>query len=304
MIMREKDIHLSDQELLLYADGELSPYRAAQMREHLAACWTCRARATELEGAIADFVHFHQGRVNAQTPRSDGLRSSLKAKLAVAATEQTSRVHLFPGTFWRQAACACIALLIVTAFVWKLRSGYFGLRHRINVAMASALPDRTLTPGYTRPVKLSDLCGSPHAYAPPAEDESMEQTVFHEYGLPVSTSKSYELDYLITPELGGADDVRNLWPEPYGSTDWNAHVKDELEDRLHTMVCDGQIDLATAQRDIATDWIAAYKRYFHTEAPLPNPENVTMSRLAPDAGSDRRARVVLIASRLGFWPIS
>ena len=30
--------------------------------------------------------------------------------------------------------------------------------------------------------------------------------------------------------------------------------------------------MATAQRDIATDWIAAYKKYFHTNAPL-NKEN-------------------------------
>jgi len=40
---------------------------------------------------------------------------------------------------------------------------------------------------------------------------------------------AYEVDYLITPELGGATDIRNLWP--YGDTVWNAHVKDQLEDR-------------------------------------------------------------------------
>ncbi len=34
------------------------------------------------------------------------------------------------------------------------------------------------------------------------------------------------------------------------------------------MVCAGEVDLATAQRDIATDWIAAYKKYFHTDRPL------------------------------------
>jgi hypothetical protein len=28
------------------------------------------------------------------------------------------------------------------------------------------------------------------------------------------------------------------------------------------------LDLATAQRDLAGDWIAAYKKYFHTNAPL------------------------------------
>ncbi len=32
------------------------------------------------------------------------------------------------------------------------------------------------------------------------------------------------------------------------------------------MVCSGKLDLSTAQRDIATDWIAAYKKYFHTRS--------------------------------------
>jgi len=34
------------------------------------------------------------------------------------------------------------------------------------------------------------------------------------------------------------------------------------------MVCSGKLDLSTAQRDIATDWIAACKKYFHTDRPL------------------------------------
>jgi hypothetical protein len=44
-------------------------------------------------------------------------------------------------------------------------------------------------------------------------------------------------------------------------------VKDALEDRLRDMVCRGQLDLAEAQRDISTDWIAAYKKYFQTNVP-------------------------------------
>jgi hypothetical protein len=34
---------------------------------------------------------------------------------------------------------------------------------------------------------------------------------------------------------------------------WNAHAKDALEERLQHMVCDKQIDLASAQCQIATD---------------------------------------------------
>ena len=42
---------------------------------------------------------------------------------------------------------------------------------------------------------------------------------------------------------------------------WNAHTKDQLEYKLLQLVRSGQVDLHTAQQEIATDWIAAYKKY-------------------------------------------
>jgi len=33
-----------------------------------------------------------------------------------------------------------------------------------------------------------------------------------------------------------------------------------LERKLHKLVCAGQLDLGTAQREIASDWIEAYKK--------------------------------------------
>ena len=98
---------------------------------------------------------------------------------------------------------------------------------------------------------------------------SLQRKVFEEYGIAGAEPRAYEVDYLITPALGGADDIRNLWPQSYSSAVWNARVKDALEDRLHDLVCEGQLDLATAQRDISSDWIAAYKKYFDTDKPLP-----------------------------------
>ena len=80
------------------------------------------------------------------------------------------------------------------------------------------------------------------------------------------------MDHLISLELGGSNRLNNLWPEPYDIT-WNAHVKDRLENRLHELVCTGQLDLMTAQRAIATDWISAYKRYEG-----PNPEKARVKR--------------------------
>ena len=68
---------------------------------------------------------------------------------------------------------------------------------------------------------------------------------------------AYEYDHLVPLELGGApNDPRNLWPEPGTSP----NPKDELENRLREMVCAGEIPLATAQRQIAIDWISTYHR--------------------------------------------
>ncbi len=49
--------------------------------------------------------------------------------------------------------------------------------------------------------------------------------------------------------------------QPSCTGNWNAHIKDKLENKLHADVCAGQVDLKTAQREIAGDWIAAYKKY-------------------------------------------
>ena len=76
-----------------------------------------------------------------------------------------------------------------------------------------------------------------------------------------SNPSCYEEDHLISPEIGGNPrDPDNLWPQPWFGT-WNAMVKDKLENKLHRMVCSGDITLAEAQQAIAKDWIAAYQKY-------------------------------------------
>jgi hypothetical protein len=62
--------------------------------------------------------------------------------------------------------------------------------------------------------------------------------------------------------------------EPRGTTE----VKDRLEDKLHKLVCSGQLDLKTAQKAIASNWIEAYKKYVS-----PNPPS---SRLAPPSATE------------------
>jgi len=71
----------------------------------------------------------------------------------------------------------------------------------------------------------------------------------------------YEEDHLISLELGGAPSAKaNLWPEPYNSPE-GARVKDVVENKLHSLVCDHAVSLATAQRAIAANWWVAYQTY-------------------------------------------
>ena len=76
------------------------------------------------------------------------------------------------------------------------------------------------------------------------------------------------MDHLVPLALGGADVPENLWPEPYDS-EWGAETKDRLEWRLVQLVCGRAVDSEQAQRDIATDWIAAYGKYCPSPADCP-----------------------------------
>jgi hypothetical protein len=99
------------------------------------------------------------------------------------------------------------------------------------------------------------------------------------------THPDYEIDHLIPLCLGGSDDPSNLWPQPRRSIEerWNAEAKDRLERLMCNMVCEGQIDIATAQEAFATDWIAAYQKYYEggkrpiseptASQPSPSPPN-------------------------------
>jgi hypothetical protein len=82
----------------------------------------------------------------------------------------------------------------------------------------------------------------------------------------LAPAREYEIDHLISLELGGSNDIKNLWPESCRTEPWNARAKDKLENRLHELVCTGQILVEDAQRAIAQDWIAAYQHFVGAEA--------------------------------------
>jgi hypothetical protein len=275
--------HLSDTELLLLQTGELSARPASNAQYHLSACDGCRLRLAELEATLGEVKSLS---ARAGDSNTASLRSKLIAEMPLnetggkvsAASKQ--RANFLYGTL-RPFAFVCLAIMGVT-LVGRFvpASGHPPSRNLLSPWQASLLPSKSLTPGVTKTVGLSDLCSTQASTARVPIDDSTARKVFQEYGLPFALRKNYEVDYLITPGLGGSSDIRNLWPEPDESANWNAHVKDTLEDHLHDLVCDGKLPLATAQSEIADDWIAAYKKHFHTDKPLPG--SVSLSdRMTP-----------------------
>ncbi len=137
-------------------------------------------------------------------------------------------------------------------------------------AQADGLPDAAKTPGEANPLLTQDrVCAADFRTGPYRNVSArLKRQVYKSYGLRGNNRKTCpdgtEVDHLISLELGGTNTVRNLWPQSYCGQ-WNAHDKDKLENMLHRLVCSGDITLDEAQREISTDWIAAYRKYIGEE---------------------------------------
>jgi hypothetical protein len=146
----------------------------------------------------------------------------------------------------------------------------------VYTAQAGDLPDPQITPGALSPevvrdVTLDELCHSSTSLVRNVPSK-VKNVVFAEYGLhqehrPDCTGPGhacFEIDHECSLELGCNNDIKNLWPQAYDGTEWNAHVKDKLEDRLHAMICapNPTMTVSDAQQCISTDWIACYKEIF------------------------------------------
>ena len=122
------------------------------------------------------------------------------------------------------------------------------------------LPNPSLTPGATLKLTKDDLCGPNRKEPDGSLSISMKSKVFELYKIRTEDTTPHNIDHLIPISLGGSNDIENLWPQPL-SGEWNYSQKNQLERQLHKLVCNGQLDLATAQKEISTDWVSAYKKY-------------------------------------------
>ena len=134
-------------------------------------------------------------------------------------------------------------------------------------AYGADLPDPVKTPGKADPTLTKErLCAK--GFSTKTVRHVTPQTrvaAFGGYGIVCKNrnptcAKEFELDHLISLEIGGSNDVHNLWPQAYAG-DWGAKIKDKLENKLHVLMCAGTINLEDAQQGISTDWISLYKKW-------------------------------------------
>jgi hypothetical protein len=144
-------------------------------------------------------------------------------------------------------------------------------------AWAGDLPDSSLTPGVVRDdLSLQQICATKWGHDVRLVTAKMRNQVMAEYPDPCPSGK-VEIDHLESRELGGADDVRNLWKQcyevevpgkkPSETPEFGAHKKDRLEDDFGRRIClppsdPNYLPLETARNALRTNWVAAYIERF------------------------------------------
>lgn len=121
------------------------------------------------------------------------------------------------------------------------------------------LGDKDCTPGaIIDGVTKDQICIPGYSKSVRNVPESEKNQVYLEYGITSRQTGEYEVDHLISLELGGSNDISNLWPEAAQPTP-GFHEKDKVENYLHDQVCSGKISLREAQLKIANNWEEFYK---------------------------------------------
>ena len=137
-----------------------------------------------------------------------------------------------------------------------------------------AEPDPHCTPGALNPAvtqaNLDQTICRPGGYTssvrPPEDVTEPEKLAGMAAYSNTSKPSKLENDHLVPISLGGAaNDSRDMWPEINypGATDQSyfENPKDVVELAEHDLVCERRLSLASAQAEIASDWVAAYRRY-------------------------------------------
>ncbi len=137
----------------------------------------------------------------------------------------------------------------------------WGVQTKTSGCVASGgLQDFACTPGAIFPDATSaQICVSGYSGSVRNVPTSTKNQAYAEYGITSHATGEYEVDHLVSLELGGSNDISNLWPE-LASPKPGFHEKDKVENYLHDQVCSGAMTLKNAQVQVATNWLDVYNR--------------------------------------------
>lgn len=138
---------------------------------------------------------------------------------------------------------------------------HFGVQTKTAGCVAqNGLQDTACTPGALITTATKDqICQSGYSKSVRNVPTSEKDQVYAEYGITHHSAGQYEVDHLVSLELGGSNDITNLWPEA-ASPKPGFHEKDKVENYMHEQVCSGAISLKQAQIQIATNWLTVYNQ--------------------------------------------
>ncbi len=139
-----------------------------------------------------------------------------------------------------------------TSYKWGVQTKTSGCK------ASGGVQDHGCTPGDIFPdATKAMICVPGYSKSVRNVPESLKNAVYASYGIKSRTAGEYEVDHLVSLELGGSNDISNLWPE-LAAPKPGFREKDKVENFLHDQVCSGEMTLKEAQIMIATDWHKAF----------------------------------------------
>src|ERR1700730_13237781 len=122
-------VHLEDEQLLRYADGEAPPRDAAAIRSHLEACWQCREQLEQMQNTVGDCVRYRKNILQRHLPPppapwTDIYRgfADIDASFAQASfRERIARVLRAPAYSAKRWAAVAVTILAVCVLYYRFR---------------------------------------------------------------------------------------------------------------------------------------------------------------------------------------
>lgn len=155
-------------------------------------------------------------------------------------------------------------VLLVIAFSTSSVFATYGVQTKTKGCVTGTEPDPACSPGAVLTTDVKKICVSGYTTTVRDVSTATKKQVFKEYGISYDKHSDYEVDHIISLELGGSNDISNLFPEAYNNT-YGARIKDKLENYLHKQLCSGKMTIQEAQKEISGDWITYYKKYYPTK---------------------------------------